>query len=198
MPTTIHIDMSQVERAAYDLHAAADQMPFIMSVALNKALVATREYLVSHTWPESIVQRNPGFIKAALRMEFSKKNDLRVEIYDRLERASLKKHAEGGVKLPRGRQLAIPTRYVKVGAHGVPRNKRPRNLPKDQTFVQNNRIYQTVGKGKNRKLQVMYVLKPQVKINKDVPFYSDFETQLNVHVMKELPQAITYAMSTRR
>ena len=195
----IRLDITDFEKVASGLGATADQMPFLLSVALNRAAVKTREYLVGQTWPSSVTVRNPSFIKRALRIDFSKKHDLVVEIYDDLDRAHLKKHAEGGIKTPKNRNLAVPNQAnVKLGSHGVPKGKRPRSLPKNTTFVQNNRIYTTVGKGKNRRLKLMYYLKPRVNIPKDVPFYDDFQKQMILNMFDQLPAAVVKAMSTRK
>ena len=169
-----------------------------MSMTLNKAAFAARKELVTNTWPHSIVERNKSFINAALRVRTSSKNDLSVEIYDYLDRAQLKRHAKGGTKLPRGGKLAIPSRNIKLGSGGVPKSKRPRNLPKDKTFVRGNKIYQVIGKGKTRRLKLLYFLKPQVKVRKDVPFYESFAATMKKEILNNLPQAVAKAMSTRK
>ena len=99
-----------------------------MSLTLNRAVKDTREYLAGHTWPTSIVQRNPNFIRAALHMNFSTKRNLSVEIVDQLERGSLKLHAEGGTKVPKGGLLAVPSRNIKKTSHGAPKSQKPRAL----------------------------------------------------------------------
>lgn len=198
MTDILKVDVEDFQRAATNMGATADQMPFILSLALNRAIKATRTYLVEHTWPEHIVQRNPTFIRRALRTQFSNKNDLTVEIYDDLGRASLMAHAEGGKKMPKGKSLAVPSRAVKRTSHGVARSQRPRNLPRSKTFVQNNRLYMTTGRGKGRRARLMYFLKPSVQIPKDVPFYQDFNAQVGANIMRELPGVVIQAMSTRK
>jgi len=194
----IKIDTTEVEKAAVGLGAASDQLPFIMSMALNNAVFAARKELVGNTWPKSITERNKSFISAALRVRKSTKNDLSVEIYDYLDRAQLLRHAKGGTKLPKGAKLAIPSRNIKLGSGGVPKSKRPKNLPKDKTFVRGNKIYQVIGKGKTRRLKLLYFLKPQVKVRKDVDFYGDFDRVMSKSIMDNLPQAVMKAMSTRK
>ena len=196
MPVEFKLDFNELERAAKQLGAAADQIPFIMSLTLNRAVKDTREYLISDTWPNSIVQLNAGFIRAALHTEFSSKTNLSVAIYDQLDRASLKLHAEGGTKLPKGGQLAMPSRNIKITTHGAPKSQKPRNLR--DSFKKDNRIYQVTGRGKSRRVKVMYFLKASVKIPKQVPFYKDFGDQMRANISKELPDAIIKAMSTRR
>ena len=196
MPVEIKFDFTALGRAAKDLGAAADQIPFIMSLTLNRAVKDTREYLAGQTWPTSIVQRNPSFIRAALHMNFSSKTNLQVEIFDQLGRGSLKEHAEGGVKVPKGAQLAVPSRNIRRGPHGAPKSQKPRNLT--NAFKKNDRIYQVTGKGKSRRINVMYFLKGSVPIPKQVPFYKDFGDQMRANISKELPKAVMQAMATRR
>lgn len=192
----IKIDLTEVEKIATGLGAASDQLPFIMSLALNKAAFAARKELVSSTWPRSIVQRNKSFINAALRVRTSTKNDLSVEVFDYLGRAQLLRHAKGGTKLPKGRNLAIPSRNIKLGPKGVPVSKRPRNLK--NSFVRNNKIFQVVGKGKTRRVKLVYFLRPSVRVPKDVPFYEDFQKTIRRELENNLPQAVVRAMSTRK
>jgi hypothetical protein len=194
----IEFDMTGVELKAIALGAVADQLPFILSTALNKAALETRQYLVGHTWPSSIKQKNPNFIRAALRIDMSKRNDLSVSIYDQLDRAQLERHATGGTKTPRGRNLAIPSRNITIGQHGVAKRQRPKNLNPKTIFVKGNKIFQRVGKGKNQRLKLMYFLKPSVTVPKDVPFHEDFRAEMGKHLFSQLPVAVLRAMETRR
>ena len=196
MPVEFKFDFTAIERAARDLGAVADQIPFIMSLTLNRAVVSTRDYLVGHTWPQSVVQRNPGFIRATLHMDFSTKRHLEVQIVDRLGHASLKELAEGGTKTARGGNLAVPSRNIRRGPHGAPKSQKPRALA--NSFKKDDKIFQVTGRGKSRKVQVMWFLKKSVPIPKAVPFYEDFEREMSSNVMKELPGAVIKAMATRR
>lgn len=184
------------ERKTRELDGAYDQMPFALSRALNDAAIETRHKLVDETWPSSITERNKSFIGAALHINFSDKHNLRVEIVDRLNRASLRKHAEGGTKYPRGSKLAVPSPNVSVGPHGWRISQRPANLV--NKIVIGNKIYQYQGKGKNRKLVLMFTLVPSVHIKKDVPFYDDFNQSMRDATVKSFPARMMQAMRTRR
>ncbi len=192
----IQFDAAEFVEAADRLGAAADQMPFILSLALNRAVRDTRKYLTDVTWPVSITQRNPGFIKAALQTVWSNKQNLSVEIYDALGRASLKAHAEGGTKVPHSGSLAIPTSHIHRTAHGVPSHQKPRALR--NSFRRGDKLYQQIGRGRSRRLRVMYLLKPSVRIPADVPFYADFAREMRNGLNRHLPGAVEQAMRTRR
>lgn len=188
---------------AKKIGAAADQLPFIMSLSLNRAVKATREYLVKQTWPQAIKQRNTAFIGRALRTKWSDKTHLAITIYDDLGRASLKEHAEGGIKKPKGTNLAIPNvrrGNVRLTAHGVPKGQRPRNIKgyKAQDKRGNQVIYEIRGRGKGKQIRRMYLLRKQVPIKKDVPFHEDFESEIRKNINEELPGAVIDAMRTAR
>jgi hypothetical protein len=194
----VDFDLSGFVRRAQELGSAADQVPFALSLAMNRAVRDTREHLIAQTWPRNIKQRNPTFIRASLTTEWAKKNDLEVSIYDKLERGHLLLHAKGGTRQPQmgRRHLAVPSRNIRKGAHGAPKAQKPRNLRDAVVF--NNIIFQQTGSKKNRKLKAMYFLKTAVRIPKRVPFFEDFADQMKQHLNQELPGAVRQAMATRR
>jgi hypothetical protein len=196
---TLKLDFGDFERAARNFDALADQVPFALAQAMNDGLEEARRELVEVTWPSSISVRNPSFMKAALTTKGNRatKTSLRVAIDDRLGRASLALHAEGGTKTPRGQQLAIPTDALagKRRASGVPKGLRPRVLP--NSFRKGDVIYQRTGP-KGRKLKPMYTLAPAALIRADVPFESSFERSFILGLAKAFGPRIRAAMATRR
>jgi hypothetical protein len=196
----LQLDASEFERRAKDLHGAIDQVPFALSLALNGAVKNAREVLIHDTWPQHVTQRNPGFIKWALRMVFSTKRNLRVEIYDQSpdQRAHLKLHADGGTKTGRG-QLAIPPQgSVARGAHGVRKSQRPAaivaNTPKRALRITPKGIF--VGKG--GRLVLKYLFRKSVEQPADVPFEQAFQDAVLRAVRASFPAAIAKAMRPRR
>src|SRR5262249_27682944 len=120
---TVEFDWSQWEQAARSLGASIDQIPFAMSVALNKATDETRTYLIKTTWPSHIKQRNSSFIAASLTTKGARatKYDIQSEIYDKLDRGNLLLHATGGTRRPKGGgTMAVPVSDVPRTSHGVP------------------------------------------------------------------------------
>ncbi|MEY9179696.1 hypothetical protein [Bradyrhizobium sp. USDA 313] len=192
----INIDGSGFMKAAIELGAAIDQIPYIMSRTLNDAADVTRSYLINQTWPSSVQVRNQSFMRAALttRGERASKGELSVTIYDKLGRANLALHAKSGTRMAAKSALAIPpTGAVNRTARGVPQGQRPRNLK--NSFRKGDVIYQRIGKDR---LRLMYVLKPQAKIKKDVPFYADFAKIMIAEIERNLPRNVALAMRTRR
>lgn len=191
----ITLDLSAFENMARAMDGAADQMGFAISRAINKAVVTAENRLANETWPSHIQARNRSFLKAALKPKFSTKKDLRVELNDTLGRAHLGLHARGGTKQAKG-QFAIPTRAVTRTAKGVRQNQKPRNL-KDKV-VKGGLIFAPQGRGKKRRLTLMFKLQAQTRQPKDVPFYSDFARFMREEAKREFPKAMLQAMQTRR
>jgi hypothetical protein len=193
----IQFDLSGLERAARDVGASADQIPFAISRTLNQAVLKTRDRLADETWPSHVKVRNKAFIKAALRQpEFSRKTNLRVALVDRIGRATLNLHDKGGVKTAQTGRFAIPTSRVRRGSKGVVPSQRPGELKRK--VVKGGLIFQAVGKGKDQRLQLMFTLKPSSRVKADVPFRRDFDRFMREEMRRELPKAVAQAMRTRR
>jgi len=197
----LKIDTSDFLRAARNLERTIDQLPFAFSRAMNDAAKATRFSLIQQTWPSAVKVKRPNFLPWALRIKFSNKRNLTIEINDEHAqgRGNLELHADGGAKTVRGR-VAVPGKYIKVNGRGVPRNLQPRNLP--NSFRRGDIIYQryqeTKKKGGKRGLKLMYSLKDSVRIKQDVPFHRDFERVFREEFMKAAPKRIEEAFATMK
>jgi hypothetical protein len=204
MPTVaVDFDFSQVARRAMDLGATADQIPYIMALALNGAAETTRSFLIQNTWPSSIHTRNRSFMNAALTTKGSRatKGDLTVEIYDKLGRANLALHAKGGTRRARVSNLAIPSsvNVQRMSGGAVRTNQQPKTL--QNSFKRGRFIFQRQGRSTRKasgRLKLMYTLKPAVPIRQDVPFYHDFAEVMRAALTRDLGAAVIRAMSTRR
>jgi hypothetical protein len=195
----LDFDMRDFERKAAEIGGMMDQVPFALANALTSAAFKAREVLVTQTWPDHVQQRNRSFIRRALRIEKARKNDLRVEIYDDLGRANLQLHAKGGARQARGKRLAIPpagTAQRKAGG-AIKAGQLPKALvartPKRALRITPKGIF--VGEG--GRLRLKYVFKPSAQIEKDVPFYEDFQRVMQQEVAAAFPGAMQRAMQTR-
>src|SRR5262249_19073469 len=139
-----------------------------------------------------------AFMGRALRVKFSSKRDLTVELYDSLGRAHLTLHAHGGVKGAQ-RRLAIPPRGAVVRtAHGVEKGQRPRALIA-RTAKRALRITpQGIYVGKGGRLHLMYAFKQSARQPADVPFERDFAATMTRELRISFPAAVARAMRTRR
>lgn len=213
-------DLRDFERAARDMDALADQIPFALANAMTSAAFRTKEALVEETWPKAVEVRNPRFLSASLRVKKAVRRDLSIAVYDDLGHASLVALGHGGTKTGRG-NLAIPDSR-NLGARrtskGVPKGLRPRAAPNSFKAPGKNGgevIYQRTGTYKKaskvrkdgtrrraavdeRGLRLLYVLKPTASIKATVPFERDFEHVMAVEVRRLFPITMAKAMKTRR
>ena len=187
-------DFSSFKRMADRIGVAAQQVPYALATSLNQSAFQAREDIVG-MWPSAVNVRNKAFLGWALRVVPATKTNLRVEINDHRAdgRGNLKLHADGGIRTTRGR-LAIPSLNVRRGSHGVVKGQRPVNL-KDK-FQRGDILYARIGKGKRRKLKLMFTLKGSAPIKKDVPFRETFEASMRREMAQRAPAAMLKAMRT--
>jgi hypothetical protein len=195
--SVVTFDLREFERAARSIAGAKDQVRFAVSRSLNMSLVATENRLAAETWPSAVKVRNKGFLKAALKPEFSTKANLTGKLYDSLGRAHLKLHAKGGTKTAKS-QFAIPTRAVRRTSHGVAKSQLPRAIPHKDKVVKGGLIFQAKGKGKRRKLQLLYRLARVTHQPADVPFYRSFDQFMREEMRRQFSEQMRRAMATRR
>lgn len=156
------------------------QLPFATSKALNDTAFDVRKQIVNRTYPRDFTARNTRFISAALRVSKSTKAKLIASVFDRLGRDYLQRHTTGGIKQPRGRNLAIPAQVKRRAQGGVTKANRPRQLlNKKKVFVTKTRSGQKVIMRRRTKkrtpVEVLYVLEPSARIRKTFRFYEDGE-----------------------
>jgi len=194
----LQINAADFERMTKQLGAALDQLPFDLSRAMNVAVTNTRQVLVRQTWPGAITQCNAAFLNAALRIKFSTKRDLQVEIYDVMGRAHLALHAHSGVKRARSR-LAIPQKgRIVFTSQGPRKSQTPKaiiaNTPKRALRITPKGIF--VGAG--GRLNLMYSFATSARIRADVPFERDFVETMRTELRTSFPAAMANAMKGRR
>jgi hypothetical protein len=197
----ITFDTSSVADVARQLDVMADQIPFAMSKALNKAVFAAREVLTTQTWPHHVTQRRANFPSAVLRVDVSDKHNLTVAIREQDSAApSLTLHAEGGTKIPhKAKRFAIPSKgwVVRTGT-GVRSDQTPRAViqrtPKRALRITDKGIF--VGEG--GRLHLRFSFKSTAQQSKDVPFFKDFEDTMRAKVAELLPEFLLQAQRTRR
>ncbi|PRH86920.1 hypothetical protein C5L14_16675 [Labrys okinawensis] len=190
----LKFDFSSFHRMADRLGVAAKQLPYALSRALNESAFASRSAIIQE-WPSHVKAKNPAFIGWALGVEKSNKHNLRVAITDARSqgRGHLFLHATGGTKSSRGR-LAIPSLNVRRGRTGVVSGQRPKNLRR--SFRRGDVVYAVTGRGKRKKLKLMYTLKTGAQIKKDMPFFEIFRETMTREMQQRAPKAMLEAMKT--
>jgi hypothetical protein len=192
----IEFGYRELEDYAKQLGARVDQIPFALSLAMNRSADVTRNLLIRQTWPNHVHARNPSFIAASLTTRDAKatKSSLAVEIYDRLDHGQLQRQAKGGTRTPhKGANIAIPASSVPRTSRGVAKNFKPANL--QNSFKRKGMLFVRDKKGKVR---LVYTLKHQTHIPKRVPFYEDFHASMQRELTRTIPMAVAKAMSTAR
>lgn len=153
------------------------QIPFATSQALNDTAFAVRKEIVERTYPDSFTVRNRRFASAMFRVGKASKRNLVATVSDVLGRDYMVDQAKGGIKRPRGRNIAIPSREIKrTGTGKVPKAKQPRNLLDGKGYRTTLRSGQPViaektGRGSAKRQRVLYLLEPTARIPKRFPFY---------------------------
>ena len=179
------------------------QLPFAFSKTLNDTAKKVRKQIVERTYPRSFDVRDKRFANATFSIKFSNKRNLVAVVFDRLDRANLKLHAEGGTKRAKSGNIAIPSRYVKErrSGRGVRKSLRPRTVvdtPKG--FIQREprkAIYQSYGrKGANKRL--LYSLKSFANIRKTFPFYEDANRTVDRHLQRSFNVNLRKALRSRK
>ena len=104
MNINLTTNASKVQKA---IQGFSKQMPFAMSQALNSTAFDIRRQIVDRTYPQSFKVKNKRFANAMFRVEKASKRKLCCRCV-RQAWQRLYMQAEGGTKLPRGRNIAIP------------------------------------------------------------------------------------------
>jgi hypothetical protein len=196
----LQFDFSEFEVWGDQMQAAADQLPFALSTSLNQSIVKARQVLVSADWPTQITQRNQAFIGSALRMEFSRKDNLSASIFDRLGRAFIQTLAVGGRRRPfKAQRLAIPpNNWVTRTARGVIMQQRPSTIiartPKRALRV----LPQGIFVGEGGRLHLKYSFHREATQPKRLSFYEDFMYTVSNGMRTGFADAMAKAMRTRR
>jgi hypothetical protein len=179
-----------------------NQMPFATSRALNSTAFDVRSQIVNKTYPRSFTVRNKRFASALFRVQKSTKRKLVAVVFDRLGKDYMTMQAEGGIKRPRGNNIAIPTNNIKRLASGkVSKAKQPRNLLGGKAYKTKLRggqevIAQQEGRGAARKQKILYILEQSANIPKRFPFYEDGQRIAQREFAKNFAKAFREAKRT--
>lgn len=181
----------------------ARQVPFALSQALNTTAFEIRSEIVQRTYPRAFTVRNSRFINAALRVATATKINLVASVFDQLGRDYLERHTTGGIKSPRGSNLAIPTDQVTRNAGGSVRAaQQPRNvLNKRNAFKlhMNGNTFIAQRQGKARyPLRIFYLLEPRATIAKTFAFYEDARRVVSDKLADAWSRAWSRAIKTAR
>ncbi len=145
---------------------AKDQLPFATARALTKTAQDTRARALGEIATRFTLRNT--FTASGIRVVPATKDNLMsaLGLTDRVA-SYLDKFELGGVKLPKGKMLAIPMSNVRRTKRDlIMKSQRPRNL--QNTFVLQTAsgpiLFQRFGQGKKQSIKAMYDLEPKVTI----------------------------------
>lgn len=197
----IDLDFRQFRDKARQMGIFADdQLPFAIANTLNLAMLGpggARDHIVQTTFPRSFDVHNRNFARAAFNVKKASKADLSVELFDRLKRGHLEKHAGGGTKQARG-SLALPNwrqgRIARTASGSKPRPMKikVKNPTRALRVVKGKGIF--VGEG--GRLHALYWFRKQGRLEKRFPFYEEFARVAKRQVEHHFPQQIQRAIDT--
>lgn len=194
------------------------QIPYATAQALNKTAIEFRKEIVTNTWPNSVKVRNSRFMNQALRIQFAKKNDLSVTIYDHLKKEYLARLDKGGIRIPMGNHLAIAGKEVagliRGGGGAVKKAFKPRTLLDKKRFFKTRLkagfdaiVERPAGKEQGKRkpqrqirgpLKVWYLLEPKGQVPKMFPFYETANRVIERSLKRNFINAFRKAVMARR
>lgn len=185
------------------LKAVAKQLNFATAVALTATATDAQGASLSEI-RENFTLRNDWSNpknKMGVRIKPAKKNDLTAEI--KTASAFLEKFEDGTDKLPRGKQIAIPTQNVRRNKRDIiTKANRPQSLRGKRTFLVETKaglvLFQRKFTGKRSKLVPLYVLRPRAKTPKKPSFYVPIRETVKKNLVRNFNEAMKKAMETAR
>ena len=172
------------------------QLPFATSRALNDAAFAVRKHTVERAWPEAVDVKKRSFARSAFRVKTSSKVKLRAEVFARHGSEIFERQARGGIQIPYGSHLAIPTTNALTPTGRIRRAA----VIRGNTRMFKARFGRTLGLWtRNRKgLQLMYHLVPRVRTPKSFRFYEDAERVAVKTFRRQIRKRLREALRTAR
>lgn len=199
----VAVDTAELEKALGNLKS---EIPFALARAINDTLLDIQKKQIENINDRFTIRR-PNFVKKSVKItKFSKKQDLDGEIAiadvgGKSTKDILGKFEKGTTKKSRtGGKVAIPSEFIRPDrGRVVSKGKRPSQLK--NTFRvdkgETSLLFQRKGKGKNRTINLAYILKGSVKIDRRLSFVDIavrvFNKDFNDNVNKRLQEGIKKA-----
>lgn len=181
------------------------ELPTAIRNALSDTAFDVRKRIVNRTFPRSFNLRNKRFASQAMRVKKATKTNLVASVFDPKRREWLARHVTGGIKKPRGRNLAIPVGIKRLASGKIGKAKRPRALlNKPKTFaVKNDKgrlhagIYQRRGK-KQYPIKLLYIFSSSAAIRRRFPFYEDANSTATRSFPNKFRRELSFALRRAR
>lgn len=143
---------------------------------------------------------NPGN-KFGIKIKGANKTNMEAQVRTLADWLVL--HETGGVKRPRGENLAIPTENVRRNKRLIiPRGQRPAALRNKRTFVLHTKrgkvLFQRKYKGKRSQIVALYNLEPRARIRKESTFFAPIRNVVNRSLMRNITAEVKKALASAR
>lgn len=175
------------------------QIPFATAQALTATAEDVRAEIVKGLSEKFTLRKNwwrPG-TRYGFNVKKARRNDLVAEVFTRAP--WMVDHETGATRRPKGRNLAVPSEFVKRSKRDlITKANQPRNLKK--AFVLRSRsgqetIFQRIrGKG----LRPMYFLTKQAEIKPTLEFHITAVRVVNARWAKNFSKALDHAIKTAK
>lgn len=181
------------------------QMPFVLSKTINGCMKKAQTDVIADVSKKFTIRR-ANFVKLTFKItQWSNKRKLTgvfgtADIGGRDTSGLLAKFEDGGTKLPKGSNIAIPTAVVQPNkGRMVTSAKRPRNLVnsfKVKTKTGQELIMVKKGRGKRKKVQTAYILEKAVRVDNRLNFYETVERSIRNNVDQIFHEEFEKAVAT--
>jgi hypothetical protein len=193
---TVTLDTKPVIAAVRGI--ADRQIPFATALALTRTAQDVQAE-IRRQMPQRFTVRN-AWIQKGVIIRKATKQDLTALVIDRDDFMTLQE--TGGIKVPRGRSVAVP-QAVRVNKRGiVPRAQRPSALKGNPAVFRAtirgvDGLWQRTGR-KGRGLKLLYAMKPSVPIKPRFGFFQTAESVARERFARQFEAAFEQAVRTAR
>lgn len=192
---------SNIETVKLQIKNIGKQIPFAVSKGINNTAEKMRQSTLQGA-KDTLTLRGSWFnprTKYGFNVKPSTKNNLQADIYTNAD--WMKIQEDGGIKTAKG-LIAIPTTDVKRNKKDIiTKGNRPRNAKGAFKITLKNgqqAIAKEVGKGKNKRLVILYWLEKQAKIKGVYKFHDIATNTFKANIENDMKEAVNYALSTAR
>jgi hypothetical protein len=178
---TIDHDIDACQRDLIEFFS--DQVPFALSGALTSTAFEVVDHVRGPVWSNAFDVKNTALPKYAFKvLKKATKRDLNADLGNAPKFEDYKwfeDQSDGGVKTPRGRNIAIPVDPAAVRKSGgaVAKRMKPANLKRSYIRQAGSKklIFEVKGRGKSETSVLRYVLQTTAMIAPTFPFYAESE-----------------------
>lgn len=177
---TIETDLNEAQRDVVTFFR--EQVPFAVSVALNNTAFEIVEHVRGPVWNNAFDVKNTVLPKYAFKVnKKSNKRDLVADVGNAPKFQDYKwftDQAEGGIKTPRRRNIAVPVDpgAVRKAGGAVAKGMKPANLKRSyirQAGANKKLVFEVKGRGKSQTSILRYVLQTTAMIAPTFPFHQE-------------------------